>query len=176
MSLYDRQYRDIFPTHTFFAFRLLACLNAVGGALSKSEFDEWFDFPEAHRALRRFRRLAFRVYVQMHIKKSVHQRLAGRPYRVRIRLMRRVKRRLCSAWKTERAYALYREVVVRGFDQKTFAAWWTTLNHTEQLLIVEAWTYQIKRSVKDLWYDGWGYWANIYVQLAEGEQSAVRIF
>lgn len=172
----QRRIKGVYPTGVNFAWRMLMCLTTVGGTLSKAEFNKWFFFRGAKRALRRFKRLAFRVYVQMHLKKSILTRLKGHSYRVRIRLMRRVQRRLCNAWKTPSAYALYREVITKGFDRKAFIIWWNGLSSFECSWIIYTWADQIKESATDMWLDSRSDDARIFVQLSSGDSGTVREF
>jgi hypothetical protein len=170
------QYRGEYPTHPFFAYRMLMCLNTFGGVLSPTEFNAWFKFPRQKRALRRFKRIAFRVYMQMHLKKSLRARLKGCTYRVRMRLLRKARRRLCVAWQSPNAYALYREAMRREFDIRSFAEWWSGLLNYERQRIVDTWARQLKLSVKDLWFDGRDYRARIYVQVSDDDRARPRIF
>jgi len=172
----QQRVEGVYPANVHFAFRLLNCLIKVCGPLSSQEFTDWFSFPKAGRAQRRFKRIVFRVYLKTHLKKSLLKRLKKGPFLVRIRIIRRVRKVLCTAWRAPSVYALYREVLLKGFDFKAFAQWWDELRPVEQQLFVYAWANQITVCTKAFWLDRTGEDPVIYVRMSGGDSNSLLTF
>ncbi len=168
-----RRNETTYPTNTDFAFRMMSCLCKIAGVLSEREFLELFSFSGHKKALSQFRRIMFRSYLHINMRRPRIARLKKRSFRVKRLYVRLTRQALCGSWKTP--YQLYQYVAHNGLDRAAFSLWWSGLAATERFIFLDACLAKIKETGYRVWFDSLDDNARICVQLAAGGESGAAL-